>query len=73
MSGWTCEACAKAGRRGYCAPRRCYCGHVGCHAFPSWEPLPEKATSAELMFKHAPNGRLAIKRIDIIGGGRDGA
>ena len=31
--------CAEAGRKGYCAPSRCYCGHESCHAFASWTPL----------------------------------
>lgn len=35
---WTCGECVEAGRRGTCAPARCYCGHEGCHAFASWEP-----------------------------------
>lgn len=35
-----CTACAEIGRKGYCAPLRCYCGHDSCHAFASWTPLP---------------------------------
>lgn len=35
----TCATCHHEGRRGYCAPLRCYCGHDTCPAFASWEPL----------------------------------
>lgn len=35
-----CTACVRDGRRGYCAPSRCYCGHAECHAYHSWNPLP---------------------------------
>ena len=35
----TCQTCADNGRRGYCAPLRCYCGHETCHAFASWVDL----------------------------------
>lgn len=35
----TCPECVIGGRRGYCAPLRCYCGHETCHAFASWRPL----------------------------------
>lgn len=31
-----CTTCAQTGRRGYCAPAGCYCGHETCHAYPSW-------------------------------------
>ena len=34
-----CATCAADGRKGYCAPLRCYCGHKTCHAFASWAPL----------------------------------
>jgi hypothetical protein len=34
----TCTACAETGRRGYCAPLRCYCGHEQCPAFVSYVP-----------------------------------
>ena len=37
---WTCATCTDSGRKGYCAPLRCYCGHETCHAFASWTPLP---------------------------------
>lgn len=44
---WTCQECTDEGRRGYCAPNRCYCGHGRCHAYASWvdarrhlSPLP---------------------------------
>lgn len=40
LADWTCATCTTEGRRGYCAPLRCYCGHDTCHAFASWEPLP---------------------------------
>lgn len=35
----TCKTCTDVGRRGNCAPLRCYCGHEDCHAFGSWKPL----------------------------------
>ena len=35
----TCPTCATVGRRGYCAPLRCYCGHAECYAFASYVPL----------------------------------
>lgn len=35
----SCQTCATNGRRGYCAPLRCYCGHKTCHAFASWSSL----------------------------------
>ena len=31
-----CRDCAETGRKGYCAPLRCYCGHQTCHAFASY-------------------------------------
>ena len=34
-----CATCAETGRRGYCAPAGCYCGHETCHAYASWQPL----------------------------------
>ena len=34
-----CLGCVEAGRRGYCAPARCYCGHDTCHAFDSYIDL----------------------------------
>ena len=40
LADWTCATCTTEGRRGYCAPLRCYCGHDTCHAFASWEPRP---------------------------------
>ena len=41
-----CPACQTAGRRGYCAPNACYCGHDECPAYASFVPrrprsLPE--------------------------------
>ena len=33
---WDCPECITAGRRGYCAPKRCYCGHDSCHAKDSF-------------------------------------
>jgi hypothetical protein len=50
----TCQTCTDTGRRGSCAPLRCYCGHESCHAFASWQPrtvpnvtsLPTRASSA---------------------------
>jgi hypothetical protein len=35
----TCPECATTGRRGYCAPLRCYCGHGACYAFASFVEL----------------------------------
>lgn len=35
----SCATCSDIGRRGYCAPLRCYCAHKSCHAFASWAPL----------------------------------
>ena len=35
----SCATCTEAGRRGYCAPLRCYCGHADCYAFASYVPL----------------------------------
>ena len=43
---WSCSTCATSGRRGYCAPLRCYCGHETCHAFVSWQALPEASSDA---------------------------
>lgn len=34
-----CTTCTEVGRKGCCAPLRCYCGHDTCHAFASWTPL----------------------------------
>lgn len=34
-----CQMCADACRAGYCARRRCYCGHETCWAFDSWIDL----------------------------------
>ena len=34
-----CATCTEVGRKGCCAPLRCYCGHESCHAFASWTPL----------------------------------
>lgn len=34
-----CQTCTDAGRRGYCAPARCYCGHPECWASASWVDL----------------------------------
>ena len=39
MTGWACPECARLTWPGYCAPRRCYCGHPECHAYPSWQTL----------------------------------
>lgn len=39
VTGWACPECARLAWPGYCAPRRCYCGHPECHAYPSWQPL----------------------------------
>ena len=33
-----CATCTETGRRGTCAPLRCYCGHPTCHAFASFVP-----------------------------------
>ena len=37
----SCTTCADVGRKGYCAPLRCYCGHPTCHGYPSYvQPAP---------------------------------
>lgn len=41
MTAHLCATCATNGRKGYCAPGRCYCAHKTCHAFASWQPLPD--------------------------------
>lgn len=28
-----CRTCTERGRRGYCAPARCYCAHETCHGW----------------------------------------
>ena len=33
---WMCHDCGANGRRGYCAPNVCLCGHETCHAFASF-------------------------------------
>ena len=43
-----CAPCGTAGRKGYCAPGRCYCGHTDCPAFASFVdvralPVPDVA------------------------------
>ena len=44
-----CRECAETGRKGYCAPLRCYCGHQTCHAFASWrEPVAPDITLREV-------------------------
>ena len=49
MSSWKCAHCASEGRRGYCAPLRCYCGHETCHAAASYyEPtIPDVSSVRE--------------------------
>jgi len=42
----TCATCTTTGRRGYCAPFRCYCGHKSCHAFASFVPRIARAFTA---------------------------
>jgi hypothetical protein len=39
MNADECATCETTGRRGYCAPARCYCGHPDCHAVESWVDL----------------------------------
>ena len=39
MSVNPCAECASEGRRGYCAPLRCYCAHDTCHARESYVEL----------------------------------
>lgn len=34
-----CPECDLEGRRGYCAPRACYCGHPSCYAVESYRPV----------------------------------
>jgi hypothetical protein len=41
IQAWTCATCADSGRKGYCAPLRCYCGHETCHAAGSREARTE--------------------------------
>lgn len=36
---FTCDECDADGRRRYCAPARCYCGHPSCHAYESWRDV----------------------------------
>lgn len=36
MTEWTCATCKALDMPGYCAPKRCYCGHLTCHAYASW-------------------------------------
>lgn len=36
MSRVYCQTCTETGRRGHCAPARCYCGHETCYAYASW-------------------------------------
>lgn len=45
----TCQTCTTQGRRGYCAPLRCYCSHKDCHAAASfYEPTaPDLSTIRE--------------------------
>ena len=31
-----CQTCTDTGRRGYCAPAGCYCGHDACYAAASY-------------------------------------
>ena len=45
----TCATCTTVGRRGYCAPLRCYCGHDTCHAFASWEPLTRPLANVQTL------------------------
>lgn len=33
-----CQTCSDTGRRGYCAPAGCCCGHEACYAFASYVP-----------------------------------
>lgn len=40
MTKALCASCALIGRKGYCAPLRCLCGHKTCHAYASWTPMP---------------------------------
>ena len=34
-----CQTCSDTGRRGYCAPAGCYCGHEDCYAAASYVKL----------------------------------
>lgn len=36
MSRVYCQTCTDTGRRGYCAPARCYCAHDDCYAAASY-------------------------------------
>ena len=44
----TCQSCAKADRKGYCAPNRCYCAHRDCHAAHSYTELASPDFSAAI-------------------------
>lgn len=48
----TCPDCKAIGRRGYCAPLRCYCGHDTCPAFASYRPPAKPFAYVELL--HPP-------------------
>ena len=51
-----CDSCTREGRRGYCAPHRCYCGHKDCHAAASYynPKLPEPACRPHANAGHDP-------------------
>ena len=43
---WWCPAClAETGRRRYCPPRICYCGHTQCRAYT--KPAPSERTAQQ--------------------------
>lgn len=52
-----CQTCDTTGRRGYCAPARCYCGHPDCHAHESFIDLAAVPLAEVPAVK--PRGRLS--------------
>lgn len=56
-----CSTCVEVGRRGYCAPGRCYCGHETCHGFASFVrlvPVSELEVEASALLPPTRHGRL---------------
>lgn len=51
-----CQSCTDAGRKGYCALGRCYCGHGDCRAAESWVPLPALTGTAPAGETTKPTG-----------------
>ena len=63
FTDWTCETCDAEGRRGYCCPGRCYCGHESCHAFASWTPRPDLSNVIVLGSKTQRRERMRLLRL----------